>query len=304
MAVTEVTEKVDGASASVDKYFVKTYVRVFQVVCSDNFTRAGTAISAVGIGIGDHYKILAPDGITVLEEDTTSFCQDISCTVASQADDGCQWDVTLKYGPFGGEAQVFPENPLDHPLVLSWGSARFEETAEADRDGNAILNSAGDYFDPPPTRDDSRIILKIVRNESTFSPTLAQTWKNTVNDADWTVANETFPANTVKVIDITGELSYNAKCGYYWPVTYEFEINPDTWTRKILDQGMRARNPGTGKLVAVLDEKGQSVSSPVLLDGAGSQLTTGNDPVFLEFELCPESDFSLLNFDFTNSPGY
>jgi hypothetical protein len=146
------------------------------------------------------------------------------------------------------------------------------------------------------------ILLNIVRNEATFSPTLAQTWKGTVNDAVFSIAGDDFAAGTVKIADITSELSYNPECGWYWPVNYQFEIDPDGWKAKLLDQGMRTLV--SSKKVTMVDDAGKEVSTPELLDGAGAKLAVAATPVVLEFDVLPESDFSILDFDFTDAPGY
>lgn len=306
MAIVEVFEKLEGNVSKQDKSFQTSYTRVFQVVTSSRLDRARTVrlavMSAAPVAIGDHYEVLDPsDGTTVLEQDTASFCTSISAAVAGSTDDGCQWDVTVEYSPSDG-SPTFPPNPVEHPLKLSWGSQLVEVPVNYDRDGDPIQNSAGDFFDPTPTVMKYLILLNIVRNEATFSPTLAQTWKGTVNDATFTIAGEDFDPGTVKIADITSELSYNAECGWYWPVTYQMEIDPDGWKSKLLDQGMRTLVSGAKKAIA--DDSGKEVSTPELLDGSGVKLAVGADPVVLEFDVLPESDFSLLDFDFTDAPGY
>src|SRR4051794_20393868 len=109
MGILSVEEKLEGATAKLDQLRRATYTRVFQVVADDYRTRAGEALLAVGIQIGDAYKVLDPDdGTTVLEQDKGSFVTEVSAALASAADDGCQWDVTVNYGPEGGESNLFP----------------------------------------------------------------------------------------------------------------------------------------------------------------------------------------------------
>lgn len=300
-----ITEKLEGATAELDNRRQATYARVFQVESDTLKLRPGTAINAVmstyGIQIGTAYKVLDPaDNATVLEEDAGSFCQKISSSLQGQADDGCTFDVSVSYGPAGGDSQVFPANPVDHPIKISWGFARYEKVVEEDTDGKAIVNSAGDYFDPPITTDDTRPVLKIVRNEATYDPILADNWKDRVNEDAWWI----FKPGTVKAGEFTAELAYNPECGFYFVVSYEFEINPDGWKRKVLDQGLRTLDPDTDKVAAILDDKGQPVSSPVLLDGNGGKLASGDDPVFMEFEIYKTATFADLNFDFATAPGY
>lgn len=300
MAITEIKEKLDGATAKLNQQRQANYSRVFQVICDDPRTRPGTALLAVGFEIGQEYKVIDPnDGVTVLESDDGAFVTSISCQLASAADDGCQWDVSVEYGPGGGESAVFPANPVEHPIKISWGFAKHEVPVETDIDDKPIVNSAGDFFDPAPTRDDSRPVLKIVRNELTYDPLLALDWKDRINEDSW----YGFEPGTVKAGEFPGELRFNAECGFYYEVSYEFEIQPDGWVKKLLDQGMRTLNATSGKLANVLDEKGHQVSSPVLLDGSGQKLASGADPVILEFNIYKTARFADLNFDFASAPG-
>lgn len=306
MAIVEVSEKLEGATSKQDKTFQTSYTRVFQVVTDDHLTRARAVrlaiTSSAGIAIGSHYQVVDPaDGTTVIEQDTASFCTSISAAVAGSSDDGCQWDVTIEYAPSDG-SPTFPPNPIDHPLKLSWGSQLVELPVKYDRDDNPIQNSAEDFFDPTPTVMKYLILLNIVRNEATFSPTLAQTWKGTVNQHIFSIAGEDFAVGTVKIADITSELSYNGECGWYWPVNYQFEIDPDGWKAKILDQGMRELV--SSKKVTMVDGAGKEISTPELLDGAGAKLASGAAPVVLEFDILKEKDFADLHFDFTSAPGY
>ena len=98
-----------------------------------------------------------------------------------------------------------------------------------------------------------------------------------------------------------GELEYNPICGFYYVVTYQFEINPNGWKKQILDQGMR--QIVSGKKQKILDDKNEEISSPALLDGNGAKLTTGSEPVALTFEVYSEADYSLLGLDPYGAPG-
>lgn len=305
MGIYYVQESREQGTGKVDRNGYTYYTRVFEVGSTDWRTRQALAIAAVqdtGLNIGDYYQVLDPADNSVIEYDPNSYLLELSSALASSSEDGCLWLVTGNYGPAGGENATFPPNPLDHPIELSWGSERVDIVVDRDVNGNAVTNSAGDFFEEnPPTIEKYRIILTIQRNESSFSPTLALTWKGTVNNAAWTVAGTSFAAYTVKCLDITSNAVYHPACGWFWPVKYDFAIDLDGWRYKPLDRGVRM-NDGSGKR-AILDSQGQPIPDPVLLNGSGLPLT-GGTPVVLTFNICPLSDFSLLNFDYTNAPGY
>jgi hypothetical protein len=303
---TIVDEKIEGNTAKTDAKGNATYTRAFRVTADSYALRAKGAVEAVvaqkGIEIGTPYEVLDPaDGVTVLESDDAASCQEISA--ASASDDGYSWDVTVSYGPLGGEAATFPANPLEWPVEFALQSAQDRKPADEDRDGNPVLNSAGDAFDPPPEIDFSRIVFEVTRNEATFSPVLAQTWKHTVNDAVFSIAGENYAAGTVLIQDIVaGKPLFHPDAGWYWRITYKFEVKPEGWKKKILDQGMKEIVAGAKR--AMKDSQGQPISSPELLDGLGVKLAAGGTPVFLEFDLYPESNFSLLALSFTGTPGF
>lgn len=306
MAILRVDERIESATAKLDRNGYATYQRVFQVIAEDYTTRQGAAVEAVRaiVDIGDAYSVLDPaDGTTVIDSDAGAFCTDLSAALGSGADDGCTWDVTVTYGPAGGEVPTFPPNPLDHPIELSWGSQLVDEVIFLDRDGDPITNSAHDYFEEnPPTRARYKIILNIQRNQATFSTTLAQSYKGTVNDADFTVVSETFAAGLVKCADITGKPIYHPDCGWYWVVSYSFEIDPNGWAYKPLDRGVRKLV--SGSKVAITDAHGEPIADPDFLNGSGAVLTAGGTPIVLEFDIYPESNFDDFGFDYTNTPGY
>ncbi len=53
------------------------------------------------------------------------------------------WIVTLKYAL----KYEMHENPLSQPAEITWQTETSQENATADKDDEAILNSAGDYYE-------------------------------------------------------------------------------------------------------------------------------------------------------------
>lgn len=287
-----VAEKRENRSGSTNAQWRRSYQRCFIVDVDSPFYGPKSVIASLPVAIGQKYLILDDTG-AVVERDDGSFVQTIDVRVSSE--DGCQWEATVTYGPFDANQQ--PQNPIDWPLKITHGFAKFENVVEEDIDGNAILNSAEDYFDPPVTRDDSRPVMRIARNEKTFDPAISYQFKDAVNK------NSFFGADpgTVKCADIAADLVFNPDIGWFYSVSYDFEYNPDGWEKRILDQGMKYLDASGNK--SPVTEAGKPASSPVLLDGDGGILPVGADPVFLTYKVYPEEDFDILNLDPKGQPG-
>ena len=292
MAILAVDEIKGVRSRSIDAQWHRTYKRAWRVTTDGPFaTGALGATLAIPVFFGQYYTFY--DGLTLIEFDEFAFALKID--TVEEGVDGCNWIVTVEYGPY--DPTQFPENPLNHPIKISWGENRFDQVVFEDINGNPVVNSAGDYFDPPVTCDDSRPTLRIVRNEPTYIPQYALTWKDTTNlDTFYG-----FAPGTVKMSTPLGELDYNPICGFYYIVTYQFEINPNGWAKQILDQGMR--QIVSGSKTNILDDDGTPITAPIPLKGNGKKLVTGGTPVALTFNVYQQSDFSQLNLDPNAAPG-
>lgn len=304
LSVVELNER-SGTSGveNVEKgwFWKRAYRRVFLVTTSaktDDSIVVRNAIdpnTAVGIPtIGSIYQNGAPSGPT-LTRDFGSFLQTIDCDeedrCTESGDTGSYWKVTCSYGPY--DPAQMPENPMKRPLQVSWSSSIYQTVAYADVTGKAIVNSAGDYFDPPIDMDDSRPLLTVVRAEPGYDPILTYNYKDAVNSGPfWGM-----PAGVWKLKDRRSERVYNTdagtESGYYYEVTYEFEMNPQGWVKKILDQGLR-QLVGVNQ-VNIKDNNGDEITSPVLLNGQGKQLQPLSAPVFRSFNIYNVLDYSVFS---------
>ena len=210
------------------------------------------------------------------------------------------WKVTGTYGPWnpaelGDPAQA--GNPFSPPARyrLEWQTR--PEPVWADINGKPIVNSAGDLFDPPIEIDRLIGIITVERAENislNIPGTLALSGK--VNASSW----NGFEPKTVRVAPIgLPSLEYSQESNqFYYPMTYVFEWNPNTWTREPLDAGYRQRI--SGKSVTILDDSGQPLSSPGLLDGHGNYLkppVASSDLTLSVVEIYEPTDFSVFNLD-------
>lgn len=277
-------------SGKLDALRQRSYTRVFDVTTSDPTAGAKAVMAATGIPqIGTTYSTSGAGA----EADAGAFV--VGLEARESSDDGKGWDVTVQYGPYN--ASLFSVNPTSWPSKVTWSAHKYERALFFDKSNNAILNSAGDPFGEPVTVDDSRTVMTVVRNElaSTFSMTLAESYRDTINTGIW----NGYAAKTVKCSSITtGELQYDSNAQvWYYTVTYIFEINRDTWVKKVLDHGYAELDSTTSKRKAIKGADGKEVSEPVPLDGSGHQLATGGTPVTLSFDVYSDVDFSVFNID-------
>tara|TARA_R110002124_G_C8846985_1_gene506028 strand:- start:193 stop:1026 length:834 start_codon:yes stop_codon:yes gene_type:complete len=276
MAVSSVTEKASTRNFSINDKNERTYTRTFEVITDSQYDGAYLAAAAPGLSIGDTYS-------TTTESDTLSFVRSVTSECTSP--DGKSWRVTADYGPL---ADSTAQNPLNAELEVEWSFSQFTRATDQDIYGDPILNSAADVFSEAVEIDDSRPILKIVKNEASFNALLAYYYKDAVNAQPFYGGAR----KTVKVQSISSKRLFDATYGYYWKTSLEFAFNPLGWKKIILDQGYREIVNNKKKNILV---QGVPVNEPALLDGYGEQLPVNGQPVFREYEVYRPLPFSVFN---------
>jgi len=207
------------------------------------------------------------------------------------------WAVTVEY--------QYLQNPLLEPYVAEWFFSTSNEPIDRDRLDAPITNSADEPFDPPIQEEAHDLILRITRNEASYSPLVAMEYKKSIN-------NDTFlwfPPKTVKTTVFEGRRIRVANL-YFVKVNYEFQVRLDTdkddnvigWKRRLRDQGLRTKT--AGKYSLIVGEDGNPVTSPVPLDGLGQVLAAGNPAVFLTYETKQLLNYTPLGFSTTDPSFY
>ena len=142
-------------------------------------------------------------------------------------------------------------------------------------------------------------MLTVVCNEEEFDATFVQRFKDHLN-ADVFLG---FPPRTVKCQDITSTRQYHADYGYYWEVTYEFEVREKItaddgtvivagWDEEVLNCGLRELDlDGNPRAICI---KGAPVTSPVLLTLQGRHVGSSTEPHYLTFKMYLDADFDKL----------
>lgn len=267
------------------------HTRVFVVQTGDFNAGSEQVLAAVGIPrIYDTY--VDADG----QNDTTCFCVDIR-PEQDNADPGV-WRV---YAEYSTDAYGAPTNM---PQIVVWSIERFTKAVYVDQDGNAILNSAGDPYDPPVTVDDSRLVVKVVRNELEYPTDVAIAYKDAVNSDSFEallIGGAPADPGTVKMANVGGELMNSLTGAFrYWRMTYEMHVNNNGWQPKVLDAGFHTGFAGgiigfNRKLVTD-PVSGIPLSQAVPLDGLGNVLAPAGTPVFNVYNVYPSEPFNDLDF--------
>lgn len=202
------------------------------------------------------------------------------------------WNVT---GQYTQSTFAESENPLDEPKRVAWSSNTYTAPVVKDNDGNPIVNSAGQPFDPPLTEERHTVVATITYNSDQYDPNLGATFEDTVNEGSEKIANLTVPARTAKILEVGATQEFFEDIPY-WAVTIKVEINRDTWDREVLDQGIFEKVGAETKRMSTDD--GEEVTEPLKLDGSGAKLDPQTaDPVYLTFKTLEEKDFGPLDLE-------
>ncbi len=274
----------------------RKYVRIFRVLMSSTYDGPNLAIQGCGVNRGDQYQ---PNG-NEFEFDNNAYAHTLTAT--QEDGDGLGWLVVVEYGPYsslwagGGPTQ----NPLMQPIDVEWDWRTQEIVADIDVDGNPILNTAFDPFDPPLMEDDPRPLLTVVRNEPTFNVAQAIQYRNAVNSDAFGGFDPLF----ARCLPIKSKNLFHQDVGWYSQTTYQFEFRPATsdssgqngYRRTVLNQGMRALSTVTGVKYHP-SYKGVTITEPILLNQSGYQIDKGEDPYYCIFQTKPELPFAVFEFD-------
>jgi len=290
MAIVSTVELFE-TSGSYDENWKREFVRTWRILSS---TRSESAMAVMLGGPVRHGEIYDVNG----DEDAGAFVRRIGVVRDASAEDGLSWIFTATYGPY--DPNLNPRLPTARPLQVSWIYNQVDMVVDADKEGDAIVNSAGDPYEPALTEEDARPILQIVRYQATFNASLADEYRNAINSDVWMGADPL----TVRALPITADLEWDADEGWVWKVTYQFAYKRDGWPRVVLDAGKRAKTTisGTTYLTPIL-KGGVPVEDAVPLNGSGAALAVGGTPVFNTHHTRPELPFNVFGFAESDFPG-
>lgn len=220
------------------------------------------------------------------------------------------WRATVTYSsePITKEEEDEHEisDPLSRPPKISIDRENFEVAVTEDRDGKAILNSAGDPFLDPIIWPSTRKKFNVTFNSATI-PAWHDALEGMVNDGDVTIVKggtaTVYAANSL--LFIPGNISdlKDEDGTTYMEISFALLHNRRGWTVRLLDAGLYQVVDDVRTRIQVENDSQElvDVSEPVPLDGAGAVLANPTPATahFNDFEIAEEGDFSILPLDDT-----
>lgn len=277
MAVTYVGELSEGRRAT-NSRGVRTYTRVFRLTTSSQTDNAYT------VGSNGSLPVIG----NTFPSDGNAYCTDldVQCVRGWRI-----WDVTATYST---ERQL-NTTPTSDPVFVQWDTEQFQKPATQDKDGDAVVNSAGDPFLPPEQMDDSRRVVTITKNLSSV-PAWILTYQDAVNSDTFTIDGISIAIGEAKMQRVSVGPAEIRNGTAFRAVTFVIALRRDGWAYKILDQGYNEKDPADSTKRKLITVRGQLPTSPVLLDGNGNQLAnpaTAN-AVYLTYNVYKTQAFSSL----------
>lgn len=230
-------------------------------------------------------------------EDAWAFClPESEATPLVDKEQNIWWHVVQKFStkPLKRCQTASIEDPLDEPPKLSGSFLRYTKEATVDRNGRPIQSSShevmrGKLVEKDGNRPQVIIEMNFGSNQlSTFAPMI-----DTVNDSTlWGL-----PARCVKLSNAPWRRVLYGICTYYYTVAFEFDIDYNTWDRRLIDHGTRVLacggNPNNPlDFVAYQDNNGNT--GHVILDGSGNAWNGTGSPGYIDAEFYSESNLLLL----------
>jgi hypothetical protein len=260
-------EEIPGNSSSINQEYLRHSTRTFQGLFGPDDDEV-YVIDHCGHAISEAHPSDPHQRLLEIKADL------IAAQTTNPATNGLAklWKLVFEYGPWNILDWPLDGNPVNLPLRFRIDFTTAEVAALVDVDGNPIVNSAGDPYDPPLTREVTRATLTVKRNESPASVNLSTlaALSNTLNAAVWNA----FPIKTVRLNPIKlPDIEYSqATNTFYFPIEYVFDINFDTWVKQVVNAGFRELD-ADGNLIPILIN-GVQPSTPVPLDEDGHKILT------------------------------
>lgn len=265
-----------GARTATNSRGVRTYTRAFKFRVDNQTDDAWE--------VGSH-----PDSPRIGQAFRDAWC--ISVTPAC-TDPWKGWTVTAEYS----SEREMNEDPTQDAMQIRVYTEQFQKPAVFDKNGEKIVNSAGDPFDPPLMMDDSRRVISLVRNVAAY-PSWVLSYQDAVNSDSFTVRGITYAAGVGKVQSVSisdGQI----RNGYqFYTLEVLIHLQKNGWILQPLDVGFRELDYAGTSLINILNPgDNERPAAPVPLDGSGRALanpsTTNN--VLLSYSVYDTQPFSVL----------
>lgn len=270
MTILWVKEKFSGRSGSINDSAVREYNRCWLVKTTTYYSGPvliRLAANSFGIPLLFSYYQNG-DGS---EHDTGAILQSFDTRKNDEAPN--LWELEATYSTLTKDQQShFDSNgqpildPLKEPQEVEFTFSQFQKPIEKTIYGEATVNSTGDAYDPPIMIDDSRLVLRISKNEPTFDPHAAVLYQDAVNEDSFLG----FGPGMAKINNLRG--LWTSRNGVRFSQnTYEIHFRPEGWDIQVLDRGY-AYLDSNNRRVRACDAQQRPLADPILLNGAGKPL--------------------------------
>lgn len=285
MSVLSAQRLWDDRSAALDKSATQTVTRSW-LVKTDNKNDTDQDIKSSGL-IPDLYDALPGNSaltvrqIAIRQKSESPFAWVVTCTYSNETDSE---EI---------EQRVTALNPMDRRAKLSWSSNQYTLAIHKDINGNAILNSAGDYFiDPPPEIQVSRWTVTVTKNLLAI-PAWLLLYQDAINSGPFVVGGLTVNAGCARLVGMQISDLQKENGFEFYPLSITMEFRKEGWKLKLLNQGYKQRGGAS-----CVTKEGIPVTSPACLDASGMQIDPDDvDPetaTYLDFDVYESLDFSVL----------
>jgi len=206
------------------------------------------------------------------------------------------WHVDVEWegevGPGGKQ-----DSPLNDPPEISWGKVDSQEPIDEDLNGAAIATVNGEPI-AGVTKDLSDLVVTIKKNYAAVDLASTHQYLHSVNSDTFL----DFAAGTGKMTGFNAKekIADNVPGGQYFEVTatvqfrYPYQTTAArAWWKRVRHEGYRVKD-ANGDIGIGRTDKGEMISSPVLLKADGTEETTSANAHFLEFQIYQPLSYGAL----------
>lgn len=258
---------------------IRTYSLAFKMKTSDKAERA--------YHVGSHASL--PKIGSPHPDDSGAWCRSLR---VKNTDPWMGWHV---YAEYSSETEI-SENPLLEPAKVRGDSELFREVVWQDRNGDAILNSAGDFFsDPAPERDRHSRMFVITKNVANI-PAWLESSEDSVNSSAFTLRGKTIATGKAKLNRVAFSEVMKRNGVDYIELTMEIALREDGWALTPLDAGFRYFDTDSSTMKKIVSGDGTDPTTPSPLNGSGQPITnpTPSTVVLGSYDVYPQLDFNTL----------
>ncbi len=290
----------------------QSFRRIWEVQMSDGNGNATDAVGAVGVNPGDGH----PENVFAVASKAT----------AKQTDDVCFWEVEVEYRTYdrdyAEEEKWTVADPTERKVKVSVGWYFETIPVRTARNGDAIINSAGQYPESPLTVQQSNLTFRITANVPEI-PDWIDTYRGRYGTCNAEPFRIQFQNGQYKEIEkgcakleraSSSELKKENGVDFF-ELDIEIMIKDpppsdpeqEGWCFDMYDMGMMelVENPDPAigivmELKPILGQDGQPIVTPWFLDGEGAAiprsngLGTGPGPKILYFDYLDPKDFTVI----------